>query len=322
MRAQARSQRPPHGPDDLDATVSLDDAVTGVWRASNRESELRRRLVARVVAGCDEVLFAHVPKDRPLVIGRDATCDLVIEHPSVSRRHAMIIPPSPKSELSCVMDLGSRNGTWIRSTRLDAAAPLQVGERFEIGDVTLCIEPLADEELSHLERVIRKVKASGLDPLTGLYSRGWLKAELPQIMEQHAVDGQPLTAVFVDLDHFKSINDTFGHAVGDKVLRIAGNAILSAIRGRDVAIRYGGEEFLLLLKETAAPVGIIVAERVRTAIAGVPWPDHGVVGREVTLCCGVAVRLPEEPETDWFKRADAALYRAKRQGRNRTVVAT
>lgn len=304
--------------DDETVEISKSD-VTGMLRIpTNRRAERVRILVVSVVAGCDDLKYAQLPMGRPLVIGRDATCDLVIDHPSVSRRHATVEVRSDSEEL-IVTDLGSTNGTWLGTRQVVGAAGVDAGDRVGIGYVTVRIDSLAEEELSHLDRVGKKLRSSGVDALTGLLTRSWLQEELPQVVEEHARTHMPLAAVFVDIDHFKSINDTFGHATGDAVLRVVAKAVAQSIRASDVAVRYGGEEFLIVLKRTTPTTGHIIAERVRRAMLAIPWPDHGVVGRQVTLSCGVANLRACEDSAAWLKRADEALYRAKAAGRNQTI---
>jgi diguanylate cyclase (GGDEF)-like protein len=119
----------------------------------------------------------------------------------------------------------------------------------------------------------------------------------------------------IDLDHFKEINDQFGHAVGDEVLRGAATAISSVLRQLDCVIRLGGDEFLLVLPGVTAGTAEAIAERARTQISAITaLGDH-----RVTASVGVAQRRANERRSDLFERVDAALYRAKRAGRNREV---
>lgn len=304
--------------DDETDSLPLSDVTGMVRRPLNRRAERRRLLVVRVVAGCDELTYAQLPLDRPMVIGRDPTCDLVIDHASVSRRHATVALEADTERVT-VTDLGSTNGTWIGATPIVGATSVDAGDRVGFGYVTVRIEPLAEEELSHLDRVAKKLRSSGVDPLTGLLSRGWLQEDLPQLVADHLKEGAPLTAVFLDIDHFKSINDTFGHAAGDAVLKVVGTTLTESIRTSDVAVRYGGEEFLLVLRRTNGTVGVVIAERVRKAMLAIPWADHGLEGRVVTISCGVAELRADEDAAAWLKRADDALYDAKSGGRNRVV---
>jgi diguanylate cyclase (GGDEF)-like protein len=153
------------------------------------------------------------------------------------------------------------------------------------------------------------------DALTGLLNRAALAQlrENPDAMLQ--LQKAPYTLMLLDVDHFKEVNDRHGHLLGDRALRAVADAVAASIRGHDVAVRYGGEEFLILLPETRLAAAVQVAERIRQRIALAPLPFS------LTVSIGLAAG---EPTRDWseqvFDRADQALYRAKSTGRNRVVV--
>ena len=153
------------------------------------------------------------------------------------------------------------------------------------------------------------------DALTGLLNRAAL-AQLrdnPEAMRQ--LQHAPYTLMLLDVDHFKDVNDRHGHLLGDRALRAVADAVAASIRERDVAVRYGGEEFLILLPDTRLAPAVQVAERIRQRIAVAPLPFG------LTVSIGMAAG---EPTRDWseqvFDRADQALYKAKAAGRNRVVV--
>jgi diguanylate cyclase (GGDEF)-like protein len=129
----------------------------------------------------------------------------------------------------------------------------------------------------------------------------------------------PLSLLMCDLDHFKSINDQFGHARGDAVLVAAGRALATSVRASDFVGRYGGEEFLVLLPETDAAAARVIAEKVRAAVAGARGP---ALERQVTMSIGLAEFPRHALDADSLQRAaDQALYAAKENGRNRVEVA-
>jgi two-component system cell cycle response regulator len=139
-------------------------------------------------------------------------------------------------------------------------------------------------------------------------------------VEQAATRGKPLTVLVLDIDHFKHINDTYGHDAGDDVLRDFALRIRKSIRGIDLACRYGGEEFVVIMPETDLAVATMVAERLRRRIAGEPFPiQRGARSLDVTISVGIASLATGDAAADVLKRADQALYRAKRDGRNRVV---
>jgi two-component system, cell cycle response regulator len=158
------------------------------------------------------------------------------------------------------------------------------------------------------------------DPLTGLYNRRYMESHLGSLLEQATARSKPLTVLVLDIDYFKAINDTHGHDAGDDVLREFALRIKKSIRGIDLACRYGGEEFVVVMPETDLAVATMVAERLRRRIATEPFPiqqdTHSV---EVTISVGISALGPEDDAGSILKRADKALYRAKRDGRNRVV---
>jgi two-component system cell cycle response regulator len=161
------------------------------------------------------------------------------------------------------------------------------------------------------------------DALTGLHNRRYLETHLATLAEQAATRGKPLAVMMLDIDFFKSINDTYGHDAGDDVLREFALRIRKSIRGIDLACRYGGEEFVVVMPETNAQVASMVAERLRRAVAGEPFAiEKGARQIDVTISIGLsALERKGEPIADVLKRADTALYSAKREGRNRVVAA-
>jgi two-component system cell cycle response regulator len=159
------------------------------------------------------------------------------------------------------------------------------------------------------------------DALTGLYNRRYMENHLATLVEQAASRAKPLTVLVLDIDYFKAINDTHGHDAGDDVLREFALRIRKSIRGIDLACRYGGEEFVVVMPETDMAVATMVAERLRRRIASEPFPiQQGARTIEVTISIGIAA-LGGSTDTaaQMLKRADQALYRAKRDGRNRVV---
>jgi len=159
------------------------------------------------------------------------------------------------------------------------------------------------------------------DALTGLFNRRYMGNHLSTLIEQAGARGKPLSALMLDIDYFKSINDTYGHDAGDDVLRDLALRVKRSIRGIDLACRTGGEEFVIVMPETDMAVAAMVAERLRRRIAAEPFPiNQGQRTIPVTLSIGIAaLRGQDDNAASLLKRADQALYRAKRDGRNRVV---
>jgi diguanylate cyclase (GGDEF)-like protein len=176
---------------------------------------------------------------------------------------------------------------------------------------------LARQVVTHLE--LRQSRAalardSLTDPLTGLWNRRAFDRRLPEEWMRHSRTGKPLSLVAFDLDHFKRINDSFGHPAGDEVLAKAANVIARGVRLSDLAARTGGEEFMLLLPETDEAAAMRVAEKLRQAFISASWPYA-----PVTVSVGVASVHPTrhaDPHA-LVACADRALYTAKQRGRNR-----
>jgi two-component system cell cycle response regulator len=161
------------------------------------------------------------------------------------------------------------------------------------------------------------------DALTGLHNRRYMESHLAALVEQAHARGKPLSLLVIDIDFFKSINDTHGHDAGDEVLREFAIRLKKSIRGIDLACRYGGEEFVIVMPETDMAVAAVVAERIRRRIASDPIAvSHGTTAVPVTISIGLAaLAASTDNAAAIVKRADQALYRAKRDGRNRVVAA-
>ncbi len=160
------------------------------------------------------------------------------------------------------------------------------------------------------------------DPLTGLYNRRYLEATLERELHRVARSGGTLGVIVIDLDHFKQFNDTFGHEVGDLLLRELGRLLRSSVRGGDVPCRYGGEEFVLVLPEASASAALERAERLREAVKQLHLTHRSQSIGSVTLSAGVAA-FPEHGQTGelLLQAADSALYGAKAEGRDRVLIA-
>ncbi|HWP25411.1 MAG TPA: PleD family two-component system response regulator [Xanthobacteraceae bacterium] len=171
------------------------------------------------------------------------------------------------------------------------------------------------------ENVQQSIEMAITDSLTGLYNRYYMERHLAALVEQATARGKPLTVIMLDIDYFKSINDSYGHDAGDDVLRQLATRVRKSIRGIDLACRYGGEEFVIVMPETDMAVATIVAERLRRRIAAESFAIQQA-GRAIACTISVGIATLDAADDDAAKilrRADQALYRAKRDGRNRVV---
>ncbi|HUS96738.1 MAG TPA: PleD family two-component system response regulator [Hyphomicrobiaceae bacterium] len=169
-------------------------------------------------------------------------------------------------------------------------------------------------------RLEESVEAALTDSLTGLHNRRYMETHLRALVDESTEGGRSLSILVADIDHFKRINDTYGHDVGDKVLREFGKRLRDNIRVQDLACRMGGEEFVIIMPDTTMADGFQIAERIRSKIAEEPFyvsPDCPIV---TTASVGMAtIETTSDTVDTLFKRADNALYAAKREGRNRVV---
>jgi diguanylate cyclase (GGDEF)-like protein len=156
-----------------------------------------------------------------------------------------------------------------------------------------------------------------VDPLTGVFNRRHMERCLSDAIERQRRKPAPVSLLVIDVDHFKRINDRFGHAKGDSVLKGIVSLVAKRSRKLDLQFRIGGEEFMLLLPDTQETAAAAVAEQLRASIAEAPLVD----GRQVTVSIGVGELHPGESRDSWLKHADDALYAAKKAGRNRVICA-
>jgi diguanylate cyclase len=178
-------------------------------------------------------------------------------------------------------------------------------------------------EVNTLTESLRRAQSEALlDSLTGLKNRRGLERAVEDLLrEPPGLMGSAL--LLADIDHFKVVNDTYGHVLGDKVIRAVAHVMRSTIKGRDVAARLGGEEFAILLPQTSLKGAAALAEQIRGTVAQgrIHRPDGNESIGQVTLSVGVAIAMPGDNLEALLERADAAMYTAKRGGRNRISVA-
>jgi two-component system, cell cycle response regulator len=260
----------------------------------------------------DAVLGLRVPIAGEVVLGRDAACTVALPAEDVSRRHARIAPDGPGH---VVVDLGSTNGTWVDGREI-AAHRLRGGERIRVGPFVatyLAAGEPTGRELEDLARLARR------DPLTGLANRRAFEEDLAREAARAARSRAPLSAIIVDVDHFKRVNDTHGHPAGDAVLAAVAARVGAALRRGDLLARLGGEEFGILLPATELAAAAELAERVRARVAAEPVPVAGAA-IAVTVSAGcAALGAGEADGRGLLARADARLYDAKRGGRDRVA---
>jgi diguanylate cyclase len=180
----------------------------------------------------------------------------------------------------------------------------------------------ANNQVEKLQEKLKEVEQHAtIDPLTNLYNRRAFERQLIQQMDHASKRAGDLALAIIDIDHFKRVNDTYGHLTGDDLLRIIAKTLKDFVKGKDIVCRYGGEEFVVLLPDTPLVGAVTVAEKIRKHFAQMSWKQKstGVSMGKVTLSAGVACFRPGENMESFVQRADVALYHSKKTGRNRVT---
>jgi diguanylate cyclase len=179
------------------------------------------------------------------------------------------------------------------------------------------------QQVAELRYNLDKVKQESLiDPLTEVGNRKFFQLEIERLMTEAAADNTNMCLLMVDIDFFKKFNDSYGHVIGDQVLKLVGRTLLDSVKGRDVVCRYGGEEFAILLPQTGAEAAAHLAEQLRRAVGTkkITKKNTNETLGAITLSIGVAQYQKQEPVLSFVERADQGLYQAKQTGRNRVVI--
>jgi diguanylate cyclase (GGDEF)-like protein len=271
-----------------------------------------------------ELLAVPIPLDREhVILGRALEADVRINDSKASRLHARItVERNPKdNSVRCtIVDLASTNGTLINGQVLTEAV-LTEGDKIAIGDQLFRFDMLDEIDREFQQRIHRLISH---DELTGLLTSKSFFSELRREAAQAETKSHPFCVLMMDVDHFKEVNDNYGHLVGSQTLEEIGGVIKRALRAGDVAARFGGEEFAAFLLDADYAQGLVAAERVRSAVEQHEFravrrgsSDLGEVLR-VTISIGIAA-FPDDGSDpiQLVELADSALYRAKRGGRNR-----
>ena len=247
-----------------------------------------------------------------------------IEGPEIVRRlrqkedgilHYIIITTSADSENAAAqaLDAGADDFVGKPFNQIELRARIAVGRRVN------CLHQALADKLHKLESATETIsRLARTDELTGLHNRRSFVEIFALSLSAARRHGYPLSLVIIDLDHFKAVNDTFGHGVGDLVLKDFAGLLLEKVRDEDIVVRWGGEEFIILLSHTACEAAAALAERIRSSFEQNP---NCAAPLTITASFGVAQLRDGEKEEDLIRRADDALYRAKNMGRNRVVTA-
>jgi two-component system cell cycle response regulator len=277
----------------------------------------RRRAVLTILGGADTGRVLPLAVGASVTIGRRDTCTYSIDDPSVSGLHARIVIVGGDYVIA---DERSTNGTFVNSVRITEPVSLRDGDRVQLGPIVLTRFTLVDD--AEEEALKRMYDAALRDALTGLFNRKHLDERLEsEVAYARRHPPADLSVVMLDVDHFKQVNDTFGHLAGDAVLKNVSAVLLRTVRTEDLLARYGGEEFVVVARDCKATAARIMAERLRSKVADSSVSFEGRSLR-VTISAGVASLFTcgeSADKTTLLKLADKRLYEAKEGGRNRVV---
>ncbi len=247
-------------------------------------------------------------------VGRHASSDVRISDGGVSRAHARI---TWLGNAHAIEDLGSSNGTWLRGNRVTNEV-LADGDVVQFGTHS-CFRYTVTDGLH--ESLLRRLhESSTRDPLTGAYNRRHFEERQREELAYALRHQTDLSLIMLDIDHFKRVNDTWGHPAGDAVIRHVAQVTPAQLRSEDVFARYGGEEFVVLLRATDLKGAVRVAERIRSSIEALSARFEGrALPATVSGGCASLSEGGERSGAALMSRADERLYRAKDSGRNRIV---
>lgn len=279
---------------------------------------VKDRATLVMITGINAGQFFSLDEASPTVIGRSSDSDFTVDDAGVSRSHARVHHDGSRWMFE---DLGSTNGSFVSGRKVEASQELRAGDRIQLGPNVVMRFAITDEAEAELQRKL--FDSSTRDALTHLYNRRYFAERLVAEVAYARRHQTPLSLIMLDIDHFKAVNDTYGHLAGDAVLCEVAEEILRVVRTEDVVARYGGEEIVVLARATSRDAGARLAERIRASIAELrvngnfaPTPVR------VTMSLGVAclTELPKDiEERALVGMADARLMTAKEGGRNRVV---
>lgn len=265
-----------------------------------------------VVIYGDNIGRRHSLEKAELIIGRADTAHLCIDHNSVSRQHAKIAVQEGRARVN---DLGSTNGTFINDDRIDEVE-LRDGDLLRVGTQIFKYLSAQNIEAKYHEEIYRLTTVDGL---TQAYNKRFFEETIEREVNRALRYDRVLSLALFDIDHFKQVNDTYGHLAGDHILRELSRVVAKNLRRDDVFARYGGEEFAIILPEIDRAGAQLVCEKLRLLIADQAFDFDGS-DIPITVSLGVATLAPGAQRitaVGFVAAADTKLYEAKQTGRNR-----
>jgi len=268
-----------------------------------------------------DLLAVPIPLEREeVILGRALEADVRVNDTKISRQHARIttVKEETGTERYIITDLFSRNGTFLNGHKI-TREELQNGDKITIGEHIFRFDLLDEIDIEYQKHIHRLLSH---DDLTGLLSSRSFFSELRREAGRAKAENRGFCVLMMDIDHFKKVNDTYGHLTGSKTLEEMGACIMQNLRSGDAASRFGGEEFAAFLLDASLSQALVAAERIRYEIEkkefsvirqGKPSEVH-----RITISIGIASFPSDSSDPiELVELADSALYRAKGEGRNR-----
>lgn len=248
-----------------------------------------------------------------ITVGRSPECDLWIEDIAISRKHFILRVKVNQVRLE---DLDSTNGTYVNGDRVKGVK-LSDGDKIQISKTTILELTYLDKTRSLSEK--KRYEMGVIDPVTNVYNKRYLLERLREEFSFVKRRNRDMSIIMFDLDHFKKINDTYGHLAGDLVLQKVCLKVSQAVRTDDILARYGGEEFVIVMRDAGLKEARDLAERIRRLVGDlkIRHEDHEIT---LTISCGLSSMRPEfKDHLAIIAEADRHLYESKKEGRNRVT---
>lgn len=282
-----------------------------------RESQQSVQAYLIVLSG-PEVGRMHKLETSEITLGRSADNAMRINDVGISRRHARLVRDHAGVYIE---DMASANGTFLNGERLVNRLQLRDGDKITLGSTTILKFTYHDKLDESFQR--QMFDAALRDSLTGAYNKKYLLNHLKTEFAFAARHASSLSLIMFDVDHFKHVNDNYGHPAGDAVLIKLASIAQASVRAEDMFARYGGEEFSIICRGVSMGQAAHLGERLRSAVERATF-EHNDVSLKVTISVGVAgfPEIPVSRHEDLIEAADTALYAAKHSGRNRVMLAT
>lgn len=266
-----------------------------------------------VMAGPDKGAVFNLNPGRT-TLGRSDKCDIPVTGRGVSREHASLtLDPNGKAMLE---DLDSTNGVFVDGVLVKRRL-LNPGETMALGPE---VQMRLEASTMGVQDLLQKMYQSAtLDPLTGLFNRRTFEERLEEefsVITRHKMES---CLALVDVDHFKKVNDTYGHQAGDVVLRTLAGKLKEGVRTGDLVGRWGGEEFILYIRQAGLDGAVTLLERLRSEVEGTDIPVSSDTALKVTISSGVVALVTFQDWRAAFQKADEALYASKSNGRNQVT---